>query len=227
MGGLGVKPHEGLIHNDEPGVVEPRGDDGQLLLHAVGVGGDGLRQIAGQLEGVRIGADALPPGLGVHAEHVGDEVQVLDARHVIVQVGVVGDIGQQALAGQRVGLDGLAADGDLALIELQDAHHGFQGGGLACAVVSDKAVDLAGGDVQRQVVHGLLLAVGLGQMLNVQHGVPPYFLSAISITMPRWGVIQPRLRLMMRTMPITAAYSTPATAQMIQLYWGWPLPLGP
>ena len=45
--------------------------------------------------------------------------------------------------------------------------------------------------------------------------------------MPRWGVIQPRLRLMMRTMPITAAYSTPATAQMIQLYWGWPLPWGP
>lgn len=41
------------------------------------------------------------------------------------------------------------------------------------------------------------------------------------------GKFQPRLRLMMRTIPITAAYNTPATAQMIQPLWGCPLPLGP
>ena len=37
--------------------------------------------------------------------------------------------------------------------------------------MADEAVDLTGGDVQRQIVHGLLLDVGLSQVLNVQHGV--------------------------------------------------------
>ena len=35
--------------------------------------------------------------------------------------------------------------------------------------MADEAVDLTGGNVQRQIVYGLLLAVALGQMLNVQH----------------------------------------------------------
>lgn len=32
---------------------------------------------------------------------------------------------------------------------------------------------------------------------------------------------------MVRSSSITAPYSTPATAQMIQLLWGWALPRGP
>ena len=60
MGGLGVQTHEGLIHHDELGLVEPGGDDGQLLLHAVGVGGDGLGQVVRQLEAGGVVVDALP-----------------------------------------------------------------------------------------------------------------------------------------------------------------------
>ena len=149
--------------------MQPRGDDGQLLLHAVGIGGDRLGQILRQLEGVGVFSDALLPLPRSDAEDIGHEVQVLDARHKVVQVGVVGDVGHLPLAAQGIRLDGLAVNGDLPLIELQNAHHGFQRGGLACAVVADEAVDLTGGNVQRQIVYGLLLAVALGQMLNVQH----------------------------------------------------------
>ena len=43
---------------------------------------------------------------------------------------------------------------------------------IAGAVVPDEAVDLARRDAQAQIVDGLFLAVGLGQMLNVKHGDP-------------------------------------------------------
>ena len=171
MGRLGVKPHEGLIHDDELGLVQPRGDNGQLLLHAVGVGGNGLGQIVRQLEPRRVVPDADLPVGGADAEDVGDEIQVLDAAHKVVQVGVVGDVGNLPLAGQRLILDGLTVNGDLPRVELQNAHHRLQRGGLARAVMSDKAVDLAGPDVQAQIIHSPFLAVGLGQMLDFQHNI--------------------------------------------------------
>ena len=50
---LGVQAHKGLIHDDQLRLMNPRGDDGQLLLHAVGIGRDGLRQIARQFKDAR------------------------------------------------------------------------------------------------------------------------------------------------------------------------------
>ena len=169
MGRLGVQPHKGFIHDDQLRLVQPRGDDGQLLLHAVGIGGDGLGQILRQLEPRRIVPDACLAVIGADAEDIRDEVQVFDAAHKIVQIRVIGDVGQLPLAGQRLRPDGLAVDIDLPRVELQDARHRLQRGGLARAVVSDKAVQLPRLNVQAQVVHRLLLPVGLGQMLDFQH----------------------------------------------------------
>ena len=135
----------------------------------MGVGGNGLRQIVSQFKQIRVFADTLLPLLRSHAEDIGDKVQILAAGHVVVQIRVVGDIGQLSFACQGVCLYRYAVDGDLSLFKGQDTHHSLQGGGLACAVVADKAVDLTGGDVQAQIVHRLLFAVALGQMLNIKH----------------------------------------------------------
>ena len=172
---LWVKAHKGFVHEDKLRLVEPRGDDDQLLLHAVGIGRDGLRQIAGQLKGVRVPADALAPQSGIHAENVRDEVQILDTRHVLVQVGIVRNVGNLPLAFQRLFPNGIAADVNFSRVELQNARHGFQRRGLARAVVADEAVNLTGTDVQVQVVHSLLFPVGFCQMFNVQHIVPLLF----------------------------------------------------
>ena len=50
VGRLGVQAHKRLIHDDELGLVEPSGDNGQLLLHTVGVGGNGLGQVRRQFK---------------------------------------------------------------------------------------------------------------------------------------------------------------------------------
>ena len=176
---LGVKAHKGFVHDDELRLMQPRGDDGQLLLHAVGIGGDRLGQILRQLEGVGVFSDALLPLPRSDAEDIGHEVQVLDARHKVVQVGVVGDVGHLPLAAQGIRLDGLTVNGDLPLIELQNAHHGFQRGGLACAVVADEAVNFAGPDVQAQVVDRLFLSVKLCKMLNFQHRIHSFIIFSI------------------------------------------------
>ena len=161
VGGLGVQPHKRLVHDDQFGVMEPGGDDGQLLLHAVGIGGNGLGQVRRQLKEVSVLADALLPGLGVYTKNVRNEVQVLDARHVLVQVRIVGNVGHIPLAVQRLGADGLAVHDDFPGVKLQNARHCLEGGGLAGAVVADKAVDLPCPDVQAQVVHRFFLSVGL------------------------------------------------------------------
>ena len=68
----------------------------------------GWARSLGQLEDVRVVADALLPRVWASdAEYVGDKVQILDAGHVVVQVGVIGDVGQLPLAGQGIGLDGI------------------------------------------------------------------------------------------------------------------------
>ena len=127
----------------------------------MGIGGDGLRQIRRQFKEIGVLANALLPVFGAHAENIGDEIQVLDARHVLIQIGIVGDIGHVPLARNGLGADGLAADHDLAGVKLQDARHRLEGGGLAGAVVSDEAVDLAGLNVQAQIVYRFFLSVGL------------------------------------------------------------------
>ena len=71
---------------------------------------------------------------------------------------------------ERLGLDILAVDIDFALVEAHDAAAGLYGGRLAGAVVAYEAVYFAGADVQSEVVHGFLVAVGLGQMFDSEHG---------------------------------------------------------
>ena len=135
----------------------------------MGVGGNGLRQIVSQFKQIRVFADTLLPLLRSHAEDIGDKVQILAAGHVVVQIRVVGDIGQLPFACQGICLYRCAIDGDLSLLKGQDPHHSLQGGGFACAVMTDEAVNLAGGDVQTQIIHRFLFAVTLGQMLNIKH----------------------------------------------------------
>ena len=151
--------------------MDPRGDDGELLLHAVRIRADRLTEIARELKCVGIRLDARPALRSRDAEDVGNEVQVLDAAHEIVQVRVVRDVGKQLLAGQRLGLDGVPADRDLARVKLQDADGRLERRRLAGAVVADEAVDLARRDVQAQIVDGLFLTISLGKVLNIEHGV--------------------------------------------------------
>ena len=135
---------------------------------------DWLGQIAGQVEQVRVFFDPrLAVGLR-HAEDIRHEVQIFDAGEELVQVRVIRNVGQLLLAAERIGLDGLAVDVDLALLKLQDPGAALDRCGLARAVVADKAVDLAGPDVQAQIVDSFLFSICFAQMLDFQHQKHPF-----------------------------------------------------
>ena len=72
--------------------MEQGGDDRQLLLHAVRIGRDGLRQIAGQVEQIRIFLDPRLAVLLRHAENISHEVQIFDAGQEFIQIRIVRDV---------------------------------------------------------------------------------------------------------------------------------------
>ena len=106
----------------------------------MGIGGNGLDQIGGQLKALGQRLNTFLTHIGGNAEDVAHEVEILHAGHEIVQIGIIGDVGDAFLAGNGIGLDGNAVNGDFAAVELQNAHNAFQRGGLAGAVVADEAV---------------------------------------------------------------------------------------
>ena len=187
--GLRVKTDERFVHENELRLVQPCGDDRKLLLHAVGIGGDGLRQIVRQRKLRGPAADTFGTLVRAYAENVGDEIEILDAAHKVVKIGIVGDIGESALTRKRLGAHGMPGNENFTLVELLDARNGAQRRGFARAVVTDEAINFARGDVQREIVHGELIAEGLGKVFDFQHDSSPvlvsfYFLSGAAIYSP-------------------------------------------
>ena len=137
----------------------------------MGVSRDRLGKVVGQFKACGEVGNARGAHIRRNAEDVPDEVQVFDAGHELIEIGIVRNVGDLTLAGEGIGLDRGPADIDLAGVEALDADGRAQRCGLARAVVADEAVDLARGDVQAQIVHGDLVAEGFCEMLDTQHGV--------------------------------------------------------
>ena len=97
VGRLGVQSYERFVHYDKLWIVDPGGEDGQLLLHAVGVGGDGLSQVVGQLEQVGVFAYAVAVGRSHCTPKMSAmKLRYLYAGHKVVQVWIVRNVGNLA-----------------------------------------------------------------------------------------------------------------------------------
>lgn len=77
MGGQGIQSHKGLVHENQPGIVQQGGNQRDLLLHAVGTVGDGLRQIVRHPQKLPVFPDAGRAVRLGHAVNVGHKVQIL------------------------------------------------------------------------------------------------------------------------------------------------------
>ena len=105
--------------------MQQRRNNGKLLLHAVGVRPDGLRQVLRQAKGIAVLPGALRPLCGAYAEDIRNKIKVLDAGHIVVKLRVVRQIGQTALAFQRVVPHRNAVHINFSGIELLDAAAAF------------------------------------------------------------------------------------------------------
>ena len=143
---------------------DERADDDELLPHAVAVAGDGARERVRELEAARVLLDARLAVADGDLEDVGDEREVLQARHEVVDVGVVGHVGAEALRRDGVGGDVDARHADAAAVDGLHAHDRADERGLARAVMADEAVDVAGFDGKGEVAHGDGVTVALLEM---------------------------------------------------------------
>lgn len=96
--------------------MQKRGDDRELLLHAVRVAGDRLGQIARQIKKVRVAMDAALPVLLRNAEDIRNKIQVLNAGEKFVEVGVIRNVGKLFFAGDGVICDGFPRDENLTAV---------------------------------------------------------------------------------------------------------------
>ena len=138
----------------------------EALLHAVRVGFRQLAHEVLQVEKLDQPVDLLPAGVSVQAVEVADEVHELDAGKLVVKKGLVGNVGAQPLGGDRVLVDVVPAEKDFPGVGSEEAGDHLDRRRLSRAVGSEHGEKFAGGDLERKVVDGNLLTVGLGDSLE-------------------------------------------------------------
>ena len=137
-----IEAYEGLIEHEEPGFVQERADEHEFLTHAVRIASHRIAKGAHKLKALGKLGDALGAYIGRDLEDVGKVGEVLDSRHEFVDVGIVGNIGDEALCGHGVARNVDAAHADAAPVDALHAHDRADKGGLASAVMADEAVDV-------------------------------------------------------------------------------------
>ncbi|MFT3686709.1 MAG: hypothetical protein QM783_17615 [Phycisphaerales bacterium] len=122
----------------------------------------------GELED-RVDDRAAPAAIDV--ERRGEELQVFVDGEVVVNAQEVGHVADAVLdqLDLRRGVE--PADVGDARVGADQARENFHRRAFACAVGPDEPEDLAGPDRQRQVVERDQGAVGLAELLDVDHGV--------------------------------------------------------
>src|SRR5437879_6066359 len=159
-----VHPFERLVQEEQLRTVDERGRQRQLLAHAEGVVRDQLAGIACQLHRLQQLVGAAGGFRAAQAVEAPHEDQVLPAGEPIEEKQAVRNYPDAALEGIAGG-------------QLQDPHraagrsehagqHG-DGGALAGAVLTEKAVEAAARHTQVDAVHGQLIAEAAGERVRL------------------------------------------------------------
>src|SRR5215210_5196483 len=144
-----------------------RGED-DALLHAVRVVLAQLVDVVLHLERLDQLGDPPRRRARVQAVHLDDEAEELAPGQLLVEVGLVGHVGDELpgpLRGRRE-----PADPDRARAGRQQAADHLDRRGLARTVGAEEGEQLAGADPQVEPVDGPLAAEGLGHLPQFDHG---------------------------------------------------------
>lgn len=105
-----------------------------------------------------------------HAPQAGDEGEIFDRGQLVVQQWLVGEPGDQAFGGNRIGQRIGAEHADVPCIRPGKARDHAQRRRLAGAIGAEQRKNLPGRHHQIEAVHGLKTIEGLCQAVNFQGG---------------------------------------------------------
>ncbi len=167
----GIEADGGLVEDEHLRVAEQRLGEAHSLPLALGEVPDhpldelvavGLLRHPLDLDAARLGGDALDRG---------DEGQVVAHRHLRIERRVLRQVADALLHLERLLEDVEAAHFHAAARRRDHAGEDAHGGGLAGAVGSEEAQDLARLHLEGDVLYGLQVAVVLHQMRDFDHGI--------------------------------------------------------
>ena len=169
---VGRQGSRGLVHDEHTHVERQGLDDLDGLLLSQGQAPSGLHHVHVD---VQPGKDLLC--LLAHLAAIDEAPPVTVADEDVLGDGQVGKDHRFLIDGRHgVGLrvegaadvDGLPVDEDVADIGLDDAGHDLDQGGLARAILAQERIDLAGHQLERDIVEGLDLTEALGDPTHLK-----------------------------------------------------------
>ncbi len=137
-----------LVEQQHARLVDQGAGEAELLLHAAG---ERAGQPVAERREIGEGEQALAArrAFGArHSEEVGVELEILVDREVGVEPETLRHVGEPGLDGLGVAHDGDAVEDGVAGARLEDPSEHAQRGGLAGAVGTDEAEELAGADLE-------------------------------------------------------------------------------
>ena len=100
----------------------------------------------------------------------GEEFEILDDLHVVIDAEEIGHVADEAADFLRVAIDRVAADVRLAVSRIEQRRQDLHRGRLARAVGADEAKQIPRGQIELDGLDGELLAVFLRQVVGRDHG---------------------------------------------------------
>jgi hypothetical protein len=168
--GAGVEARGGLVEQEDLRVVEQDPGQAEPLGHPAREAGDQRIALVGQVDQLEHLLADLLPRRALDPVGGGEEFEVLDHLHVVVDAEEVGHVADRPADVLGRGVDRVAADGRLAPGRVQERGEDAHGRRLARAVGADEAVDVPLLQAQVEAVQGVQVAVHLRQVVRLDHG---------------------------------------------------------
>ena len=163
----GIEAAEGLVHDDELGLVQECRDELDLLLHALGELFGLLGNGFGDLHALAPYVGALAGGGGIEAMELAEEDELVHDLHLFVETALFGEI---ADALEVFAAEGLPEEADGTRVWDGHADHHADGGGFSGAVGAEEAEHAPGLDGKAEVCDSDFGVVGLSDMLQFYDG---------------------------------------------------------
>ena len=163
----GIKPGERFIKDEQAWFVDERASQRQFLLHAARKAFAAAVALVPQGQALQQGFGAR---FGVSSRHVpqaGDEGQILDGCQLVVQQGLVGQPGDQALGSNRIGQRIHPEHADIPGVRAGEARNHPERCRLAGAIGAQQRIDLPGRHDEIEAIHSQKAVKGLGQAVDL------------------------------------------------------------
>ncbi len=168
--GAGVEAGEGFVEEEDLWLVQEDAGEAETLRLAAAEGVGISVALKIEIDEVELFVADLPTLGAVDAVGGGEEFEVLDNLHVVINAEEIGHVADEAADFLGVAIDRVAADIGLAVSRVEQRGQDFHRGRFARAVGTDEAKQIPRGQIELDGLDGVEVAVFFGEVVGADHG---------------------------------------------------------